>query len=388
MSDPANAFVSRFTLAGSGDGPLRGMTLAVKDLYDIEGHVTGCGNPVWAQTHAPATRTAPAVQSLLDAGATVTGKAHTDELAYSLMGVNAHYGTPLNTAAPDRVPGGSSSGSVAAVAAGSVDIGLGSDTGGSVRMPASFCGVFGIRTTHGAIPLDDVMALAPSFDTAGWFARDVAGMNAVAAAYGMDTTPATPSRLLRPDDIWALVPPETADALAPQVAQVEARFGGLQATRIAPVPLSDWFDVFRVCQASEVWEVHGAWVSANDPKFGPGISDRFAMAGRIDAEARDAARTKRKDIATGLVDMLAEGGVAVIPTAPGAAPLRSASDTDLDIYRMAALTMLCPAGLAGLPQVSIPGATVEGAPLGLSLLGGRGSDGMLLSMAAALEGQA
>ena len=184
LTDTADAFVSTFTVAGAGDGPLSGLTFAAKDIYDVAGHVTGCGNPDWARTHPPAEAHAPAVATLLAAGATLVGKTHTDELAYSLMGANAHYGTPKNTADPRRVPGGSSSGSVAAVAAGLVDIGLGSDTGGSVRLPASFCGVYGLRTTHGLLPLDTAMPLAPSFDTVGWYSSDLGTMTRIAASAG------------------------------------------------------------------------------------------------------------------------------------------------------------------------------------------------------------
>ena len=158
--------------AGAASGPLAGLTFGAKDIYDVAGHKTGFGSPDWLRTHGPAERTAPAVQRLLDAGAHLVGKTHTDEMTYSLNGENPHYGTPVNVNAPGRIPGGSSSGSAAAVAAGLVDFALGSDTGGSVRAPASFCGIFGMRPTHGRIPLDGACPLAATFDTAGWFARD------------------------------------------------------------------------------------------------------------------------------------------------------------------------------------------------------------------------
>ncbi|MDP6620082.1 MAG: amidase family protein, partial [Nitrospinota bacterium] len=159
-------------LPGKAGGPLAGLRFAVKDLYDVEGHVTGRGNPDWLATHGPAESTAPAVARLVEAGATMIGKTITDELAFSLFGENFHYGTPVNTRAPDRVPGGSSSGSASAVAGGLVDFAVGSDTGGSVRVPASFCGILGIRPTHGRISLEGCMPLAPSLDTVGWFAND------------------------------------------------------------------------------------------------------------------------------------------------------------------------------------------------------------------------
>ena len=154
-------------------GPLAGLTLGVKDIFDVAGYVTGCGNPDKAENDPPAAKTAPAVQKLLDAGARFLGKTQTEELAFSLTGQNVHFPHPVNPGAPDRVTGGSSSGSAAAVAGGLADIATGSDTGGSIRAPASFCGLVGLRTTHGAISLDGTMPLAPSFDTFGWFARDI-----------------------------------------------------------------------------------------------------------------------------------------------------------------------------------------------------------------------
>src|SRR6056300_1661103 len=159
-------------IAGSAPGELAGLTFAAKDVFDIAGFRTGAGNPDWLRTHPPATITASAVQRLLDAGATLVGKTHTDELTYSLNGENFHYGTPVNPNAPGRIPGGSSSGSAAATAGGLVDFALGTDTGGSVRLPASNCGIFGFRPSHGLIDNDGVVPLSPAFDTVGWFARD------------------------------------------------------------------------------------------------------------------------------------------------------------------------------------------------------------------------
>ena len=150
LNDRMGAFCkdSDAYLDGASEGPLFGLTFAAKDILDVAGHVTGGGNPDWKATHEAATRTAWAVQELVDAGASMVGKTISDELTRGIFGENVHYGTPINSRAPDRVPGGSSSGSVSAVAGGLVDFALGSDTGGSVRIPASFCGVFGLRPTH------------------------------------------------------------------------------------------------------------------------------------------------------------------------------------------------------------------------------------------------
>lgn len=377
-----NAFISRFTIAGAADGPLAGLTFGAKDLYDIAGHVTGCGNPDWARTHPAAALTAPAVHVLLEAGATLAGKTHTDELAYSLMGVNAHYGTPLNSAAPDRVPGGSSSGSAAATAGREIDFGLGSDTGGSVRLPASFCGIYGIRTTHGLVSLDGAMPLAPSYDSAGWFARDGATFARVGGAYGI----AVPEELppLRPmiaTDAMALASPETRTAIAPLVARLQDRLGVTADTRLSETSLAEWREAFRICQAAEIWQTHGEWIRATNPSFGPGVKERFEMAASISPEMLEPAKTLRAAIGSRLRELLGEDGILILPTAPGPAPRRDADEAGLNAYRNAALEMLCAAGHAGLPQVNLPAGSVDGGPVGLSIIANAGQDGLLLAIA-------
>src|SRR5260370_34735918 len=176
MQDTLGAVVPGVTVhrAPRRAGPLSGLTFAAKDLFDVAGVVTGCGNPDWAATHQPAQTDAWAVDGLLQAGATLVGKTITDEISLGLLGINRFYGTPLNPRAPDRVPGGSSSGSASAVAGGLVDVALGTDSGGSVRMPASFCGLYGLRPPPGRPPPHGMMTQAPSFDTVGYFANNAA----------------------------------------------------------------------------------------------------------------------------------------------------------------------------------------------------------------------
>src|ERR1043166_5787866 len=183
MDDAINAFVPgpRVTVEGASQGPLRGLTFAAKDLFDVAGHPTGGGNHDWARYNRVPTRHAWAVQTLLDAGATLIGKTITDEVSLGILGENAFDGTPLNPKAPDRVPGGSSSGSASAVASGLCDTALGTDTGGSVRVPASFCGLYGIRPTHGRLDLSGMMTQDPNSDTTGWFARDAGTFARVSA---------------------------------------------------------------------------------------------------------------------------------------------------------------------------------------------------------------
>jgi amidase len=382
MKDTAQAFIETFSLAGADDGPLRGKTFGAKDLFDVAGHVTGYGNPAWAASRTPARRTAAAIQTLLDAGATCRGKTHTDELAYSLMGVNAHYGIPLNSADPLRLPGGSSSGSAAAVAAALVDIGLGSDTGGSVRIPASFCGLWGIRTTFGAINLDGAMPFTTSFDTVGWLTRDGHLLAEVLRTHGFSDRVAL-TRLLFPEDLWARSGAATVAALTPALAVLEHHLGPAQPMTLALDGIEQWRETFRICQAGEIWRALGDWVSSNDPGFGQGTEERFRMAARIEAAAFEQAQESKQRIAGYLADAFEPGTVMVLPTSPAPAPFRNTASADLDGFRLRAQDLLCVAGLGGLPQVSIPVAKVDGGPVGLSLIGPSGADLGLVTLALA-----
>jgi amidase len=385
--DALNAFVpgGQFTVAGAKDGPLKGLTFAAKDIFDIAGYVTGCGNPDWARTHAPAESTASCVQKLLDAGATLRGKTITDEIAFSLMGENAHYGTPVNSAAPGRVPGGSSCGSAAAVAGLAVDFALGSDTGGSVRIPASHCGLYGIRTTHGRLALDRTMPLAPSFDTLGWFARDAALMRrAGQVLMGPDPAPVRPTTLLVAADAFAEADPAVGAALKDGLVRVARAIAPATPVAVAPDGLAPWYEAFRHLQGAEIWRVHGDWVTRTKPAFGPGVAERFAWIATItpaQVAAADAVRAQARARVRGLA---ADGAVICLPTSPAPAPLKGLPLAETDRFRARTLTLTCIAGLSGLPQVTMPLGRVDGCPVGLSLIGPAGSDAMLLELAEAI----
>ena len=385
MDDTVNAFTDIFMLEEQTSGPLAGVSFAVKDLFDIAGHVASCGNPEWRNTHQVADQHAPTISKLLAAGARFVGKTHTDELAYSLMGANAHYGTPVNTADPRRVPGGSSSGSAAAVAAGLVDIGLGTDTGGSVRLPASFCGIWGIRTTFGQIPLDGIMPLTHSFDTVGWFARSAAMMDRAAQAFACPNGP-SPTRLLLPVDIWARASAEVISAIRPILSQLEAVMGPATPILLSDNGLATWRETFRICQAYEIWDIHKDWVTMNSPHFGPGIKERFEIASQIDCETFKAAEAQKATIQRHIRAMISPESVLVLPTSPDPAPLITTQETALNDFRMRAFEMLCVAGLSGLPQLSMPAGLVDGGPVGLSLIGAKDQDRQLISVAMALDG--
>ncbi len=366
---------------GAGSGPLAGLTFGLKDIYDIAGHKTGFGSPEWLATHDAALRTAPTAQRLLDAGADMVGKTHTDELTYSLSGENVHYGTPVNVNAPGRIPGGSSSGSAAAVAGGLVDFAVGSDTGGSVRAPASFCGIYGIRPTHGRVSLEGACPLAPSFDTAGWFARSAELLERVGRVLLGEDVPATPGRLLIARDAFALAGDAVTRALKPAVDRLSSLLRHPQAVTVSDEGLPQWFEVFRVLQGAEAWAQHGAWVTRAKPELGPGVRQRIQWAATVDAREVGPAKISRENIARHMNDLLADNAVLVLPTLPGIAPLRNTPPAGIDDVRRRAMSLLCIAGLARLPQVSLPLARLEGCPVGLSLVAARGGDMMLLALA-------
>ncbi|MBI2257038.1 MAG: amidase [Proteobacteria bacterium] len=373
------------TLEPQAPGPLTGLTFAIKDLFDVAGEVTGCGNPDWKRTHRPAARHAVSVERLLSAGARAIGKVITDELAFSLNGQNFHYGTPRNSAAPDRIPGGSSAGSASAVAGGACDFALGTDTGGSVRIPAALNGIYGIRPSHGVVDDRGVMPLARSHDTVGWFARSADILAEVGDALlppdAGEDTPFSEVYLAR--DAWALADAAVASALAPYRNRIVAAIGpAVDMTLGADCGgLTNWRTTFRFLQMREIWAEHGAWIEREKPRFGPEIAERFAMSKEAAAKTDTGEAETRRLITSRLDDMLAEGGILVIPTAADIAPLKAMSAADSAGFRDRTLTLTCIAGLARLPQVTLPVAKVNGAPVGISLIARHGRDRALLALA-------
>jgi amidase len=385
MHDPLNAFCrhTHVALAGSGAGPLLGLTFATKDVFDIAGHRTGNGNPVWLETHPPAQRTASAVRRLLDAGARMVGKTHTDDMAYSLNGENVHYGTPVNPVAPGRIPGGSSSGSAAAVAGGLVDFALGTDCGGSVRLPASYCGLYGIRPSHGLVPADGVVPLAASFDTVGWFARDAELMRHVGDVLLPRAVAWTPTRLLIATEAFAAMGAAVAEALRDGVTRLKTAFVTVEETRVYAGDPAEWAQLFRVLQGDEIRAQHGAWIDQHQPTFGPGVRERFEWTRTIDPAEVAAAKPKREAVARHMDALLGDDALLCLPAAPGIAPRLKTPGQELEPFRARAFVLLAIAGLARLPQISLPAGTIDGCPIGLSLIAPRGRDRGLLDFAAA-----
>ncbi len=385
-SDPVHAFVDYrdVDVPHGTSGPLAGLTFAVKDIYDVAGYPTGCGSPEKAAEDPVPTKHAAPVAKLLAAGATFVGKTHTAELAFSLDGRNEHYGTPLNPAAPGRVPGGSSSGSAAAVAAGLVDFALGSDTGGSVRGPASFCGLIGLRPTFGRIDISGTMPLASIFDTVGWFTRDIETYERVGAVLlGEDVAGPPLARMAVAEDACALFAEENdGTVLDAAIARVRAHLksdGGVTVADGEGLPR--WYATYRTMQGYHAWRAHGAWIESRKPVLNPAVATRFAAARAVTRQAHDAAAAFRETAARRVAELVGDDGVIVLPTMPGIAPLTDADEATFERFRGRAVSMLCMAGLAGFPQISLPMMTVDGCPVGLSLIGPPGRDRALIGLA-------
>lgn len=377
-----NAYIRPdLTVEPEAPGSLDGLTFAVKDVFDIKGHTNTAGNPDWHRTHGPSERHARAVELLIRSGATLRGATMTDELMYSLQGENHHYGTPVNPKAKDRVPGGSSSGSAAAVAAGDADFALGTDTGGSVRIPSAYCGLFGFRPSHGAVSAKGVIPLAASFDTVGWMSRDAKTLLRIgeillengSAAGGIGAF----EEILMPEEAWELAEEDIGRALEQQLRLLDgtARIGKLGWPQEG---LNEWADTFRMIQGIEIWKEHGDWVRKTKPAFGPGIAERFEWAGTLSASNLEALYAKKRQLAQGAAALLGERKLLAVPTAAGEPPPLGMDGEAAERQRSRTMKLTCIAGLAGLPQATVPFASEAGYPIGLSFIAGPGQDIALL----------
>jgi amidase len=389
MAADINAFVpgQRVHIGGRPGGPLSGLTFAAKDLFDVAGHPTGGGNPDWERANPVPTRHAWAVQRLLDAGATLIGKTITDEVSLGIVGENAFYGTPINSRAPGRVPGGSSSGSAAAVAAGLCDTALGTDTGGSVRVPASFCGLYGIRPTHGRLNVSGMMPQAPSSDTTGWLARDIETFARVSSVMLDEAIPtALPQRLIIAVDAFGFADREVAEALQPMVDRLRALISDAREEVMAPAGITQWARAQRTLQPSEAWLTFRDWIERDNPRFAFSVARNIILGSMIPESERGWAQLVRQEARGRMRHLLPQGTILCLPTTPFPAPKLGEPLSVAGLQRDRLLCLCCHGGLTGVPQISIPGATVNGLPVGLSIVGSPGSDATLVAMARALEG--
>ena len=388
--DPVNALVPhtlKEPLVGREQGPLAGLTFMVKDLFAIAGRKVGNGNPNYYEHATPAQETAPVITRLLEAGASCTGITICDEFFYSVLGTNAHYGQPVNPRALRHVTGGSSCGSAAAVAAALCDFALGSDTGGSIRVPASFCGLYGLRPTHGRIDTKGATAMAPSFDTIGFLAREAKLFRDLGLVLlDGERVDAEVKRLILAEDMF-----ERAETSADAALwQVFSRIGGAlpQAERkiVAGADIDTWRDAFRVIQGFEIQSTLLPFIQSHNVELGPGIKERFEMAAKITFAEAEAARAVRAEISKRLNGIAQPGSVIVLPTTPTLPPARDIPDgASFAEFRRLTLESTCLAGHAGLPQISIPAAEAAGCPIGLSFIGWKGGDEALLDLAVRIE---
>lgn len=379
--------------------PLAGLRFAVKDLFAVAGRTTGFGNPDWQKSHPIESSNAEVINQLLDAGARLVAITCTDEMAFSLDGINIHFGTPLNTQLPGHIPGGSSSGSAAAVAAGLVDFALGTDTAGSTRVPASYCGIWGIRPSHGAISSQGVLPLGPSFDTVGILAPNrsiLAQVAAILLRFGGQNHKLTKDRqikkLLICDDFLALAAPNIAPDLAPDIvsamANAQGRFESVKHINISDTIESHSIELFNSIRGFEAWQSHGQWLEANDPVMAPAIKERFLNCKNATEGEAKKGRIKQRKMQQKLAELLNDDTALCFPTTAALPPLETASAEALQQNRVANMALCTVASLSGFPQVSIPIGLSSYKPFvktGLSLLANSGMDLAIINAAAAFE---
>lgn len=387
----SNSFIDVFDLSPYQEGDLSDLSFAVKDSIDIKGRKTGCGNPTWSDTKSIAVVNAPCIEQLLAHGALCKGKTICDEITFSLAGENVHYGTPLNPCAPQRVPGGSSSGSASAVACGLVDFALGTDCGGSIRVPASNCGIFGMRPSFGAITTAGSMPLAPSFDTIGILANSFDVLEKVASKLLCLETYLEEElgSIYLVKEAFALCDKEVKQAFEKSLSNLHLIFPGkvkeislqMLVEEFSSIPLQNWLEIFTLCQNAEIWSSHGAWIEDIKPIFGPQIQANFDYTKQIDRTKLGKTMERREWYFNLMLDFLKPNDLLCFPTTPKLAPLKNSLRTNRheDDYYSKTLSVCSIAGICRLPQVSMPLASVDSVPIGLSFAAAHRNDAFLLS---------
>ena len=376
-----NGIIKELNVPGAAKGALAGLKFVAKDMFDIKGEVTGIGNPTWAKTHPPATANAAAVDLILNAGATLIGKSCLDEFAFSVDGINIHFGAPINPQYPDRIPGGSSSGSGSAVAAGLVDFALGTDTGGSIRVPASYCGIFGFRPSHGRISLEGVAPLASFLDAVGWMARNPFMLETVGSVLLKEEPLAVfPKKLLITRDTFELISPGLRPAIEKAVDSLTSKFAHVEDVYLEPYGWEGHAKLYRIFQGRQAWKNYGAWISNNNPDMCPAIKERFDFAKTVTKKDFEEATELRNRIVSSFAELLDGDTVLCMPTTSDLPPLIDASDEELLRNRARNMNLTGVAPLAGVPEVCVPIPVTAKTTTGLSFLAGHGKDMMLLNM--------
>jgi amidase len=362
------------------DAPGEGPRLAVKDCIDVAGLPTTVGCPVIAERAGPAAADAPVVATARRAGARIVGKTNLTELCWSAEGVNAWSGTPVNPLNARLVPGGSSSGSAVAVAAGEADVGYGTDTGGSVRIPAACCGVAGLKTTWGRIPAAGVYPLSPSLDTVGPIGRDVAavelGMRLLEPGF---TAPAYDG----PMTVGRVQPLRPAAAISPEIdAAVDAALAaaGFGTAPVTDVDFRDALDVAGALITREGY-LSNTHLLADVGRLSEGNQRSMAAGAELDDAELAAARTRAGAVRGQLEGWLRRFPVLALPTLPTAPPPIGQRGAGLT-------TLTAPINVAGLPALALPVPVRNGLPASLQLVGPRGGEELLIAAGRIVEAAA
>ena len=362
----------------SYNGNLKNLKFVLKDMCDVKNIKTSCGNPDFYKACEPAKKHAEFLSNILSEGAILEGITICDEFFYSVIGENSHYGTPKNLNAPNCVPGGSSSGSAAALTTDLFDFSIGSDTGGSVRVPASFCGLLGIRPTHGRIKSNGVYPMAPSFDTIGWFSNNIKTFQKIGEVLlnKNENENITFNQFVIAEDLLELVDTDIKNQFNSYYKKLHPN---IKHIRLSKFSKSEIADNFRILQAGEIKEHVIPWIEKNKPKISLEINSRIEMASEILPLEIDAAKTFRQEIISEINNSLPEGDIAIFPTTPFSAPKCGQSDQDLGSDRKKIMEMTSIAGMTSRPQISIPKFKGKTGPVGISILGWQNSDEILLN---------
>lgn len=380
-----DGIIQKLNISGAMTGPLAGLKFVAKDNLDVSGEITGAGNPDWARTHPAANKHSAAVEAAIRSGGTLVGKACLDEFAYSIDGINIHFGAPNNPQYPDRICGGSSCGSASAVAAKLVDFAIGTDTAGSVRVPASYCGIYGFRPTHGRVSVEGVVPLAPLFDTVGWFAREAELLETCGAIFLKEALSTVhPKKLLIAIDAFDLVSSELKDTLKDAVKNASKKFQTVEEIHLEGLGWQQFVETYRISQSKQAWDVFGKWITETNPYICTSIKSRFDFASTVTNEKFKEAIATRNDIAQKFAELLAEDSVLCMPTTADLPPLLTSTDEELLKKRLLNFNLSVISPLAGTPEVTIPIAINTSKCTGLSFIAGAGSDMRLLYLAKGL----
>lgn len=396
--DPSGSLVARLDLPPLGTGPLDGTTFTVKDNIDIAGHRTSYGSPAWRDAHPAPTHNALCVDQMLAAGARCVGKVVADEFTYSLDGESPFFGTPRNAIAPDRIPGGSSSGSAASVANGLADFSIGTDSGGSVRVPASLCGLWGMRPSLHRISEAGVLPFMPSVSTVGVLADRFAHLDgAIRVALRSGSTPQAPlQRILVLSDAAEIADQSVRSQADAALDDIARRTGlPLEPIRFSQIvgediPLSDCnTQALRIMQTAEFQSTVSNWIEACTPELGFPFSMAYGNVQAFDRIAALDGLARCERLFESINACLSPGTVICFPTTPVIAPLKGSlntMDAVVDYYDRT-MTITAFSGVGRLPEVSVPLLTVDGCPVGLSFAAAHYQDEFLLGAVREMTGQ-